>query len=86
MIPVYTKGLPAHAALGAMPELCNGGPVTGIVVSSGGAGYGFLVDDQGRLRQAGFGPDIDTHMQHLPVGDVYKRQGVGWRSASPKSG
>ena len=42
--------------------------MTSIVVSSGGAGYGFLVDDQGRLRQAGFGPDIDTHMQHLAAG------------------
>ena len=51
-----------------MPELCKGGQVTSIVVSSGGAGYGFLVDDQGRLRQAGFGPDIDTHMQHLAAG------------------
>ncbi len=37
-----------------------------IVVSSGGAGYGFLVDDQGRLHQAGFGPDIDDHMERLP--------------------
>ena len=42
--------------------------MTSIVVSSRGAGYGFLVDDQGRLRQAGFGPDIDTHMQRLPAG------------------
>jgi alpha-galactosidase len=37
-----------------------------IVVSSGGAGYGFFVDDQRRLRQAGFGPGIDAHMQRLP--------------------
>jgi len=42
--------------------------VTSIVVSSGGAGYGFFVDDRGRLRQAGFGPDIDAHMQRLPAG------------------
>ena len=41
--------------------------MTSIVVSSGDAGYGFLVDDQGRLRQAGFGPDIDAHMQRLPA-------------------
>ncbi len=39
-----------------------------IVVSSQGAGYGFLVDDQGRLHQAGFGPDIDAHMERLPAG------------------
>ncbi len=39
-----------------------------VVVSSGGAGYGFLVDDQGRLRQAGFGPEIEAHMQQLPDG------------------
>ncbi len=37
-----------------------------IVVSSKGAGYGFLVDDQGRLHQAGFGPAIDDHMERLP--------------------
>ena len=49
-------------------ELCNGGQMTSFVVSSGGAGYGFLVDDQGRLRQAGFGPNIDAHMQRLPAG------------------
>lgn len=35
-------------------------------MSSGGAGYGFLVDDKGRLRQAGFGPEIDAHMESLP--------------------
>ena len=34
-------------------------------MSSGSAGYGFLVDDHGRLRQAGFGPDIESHMQRL---------------------
>jgi alpha-galactosidase len=39
--------------------------VNSIVVSSGGAGYGFLVDDHGRLHQAGFGPDIDAHMERL---------------------
>jgi alpha-galactosidase len=37
-----------------------------IVVSSGAAGYGFLVDDKGRLHQAGFGPDIKAHMERLP--------------------
>ena len=37
------------------------------VVTSGGAGYGFLVDDEGCLRQAGFGPDIRGHMQRLPA-------------------
>ena len=42
--------------------------MTSFVVSSGGAGYGFLVDDRARLRQAGFGPDIDAHMQQLPDG------------------
>ena len=51
-----------------MPALCNGGRVNSIVVSSEGAGYGFLVDDQGRLHQAGFGPDIDAHMERLPAG------------------
>jgi alpha-galactosidase len=48
--------------------------MTSFVVSSGGAGYGFLVDDQGRLRQAGFGPAIDAHMRRLPAGippDLY---------------
>jgi alpha-galactosidase len=53
--------------LGALPELCKGGRVSRIVVSSGGAGYGFLVDDTGRLRQAGFGPDIDAHMERQPA-------------------
>ncbi len=38
-----------------------------IVVSSGGAGYGFLIDARGRLHQAGFGPDIDAHMERLPT-------------------
>jgi hypothetical protein len=42
--------------------------VNSIVVSSGGAGYGLLVDNEGRLRQAGFGPDIENHMQRLPPG------------------
>ena len=42
------------------------GWVSAIVVSSGGAGYGFFVDDRGRLHQAGFGPEIDAHMQRLP--------------------
>ncbi len=51
-----------------MPALCNGGRVSTIVVSSGSAGYGFLVDDQGRLHQAGFAPDIDAHMERLPAG------------------
>ncbi len=37
-------------------------------MSSGGAGYGFIVDDHGRLRQAGFGPGIDAHMRGLPDG------------------
>jgi len=50
-----------------MPALCNGGRVNSIVVSSEGAGYGFLVDDRGRLHQAGFGPDIDAHMARLPA-------------------
>ena len=36
-----------------------------IVVSSAGAGYGFLVDEEGHLRQAGFGPDIEAHMERL---------------------
>jgi alpha-galactosidase len=36
-----------------------------IVVSSGGAGYGFLVDEEGQLRQAGFGPEIGIHMERL---------------------
>jgi hypothetical protein len=40
--------------------------VSTIIVSSAGAGYGFFVDDQGRLHQAGFGPEIDAHMQRLP--------------------
>ena len=39
--------------------------VRSIVVSSGGAGYGFLVDEEGQLRQAGFGPEIGTHMERL---------------------
>jgi alpha-galactosidase len=51
-----------------MQGLCNGGWVNTVVVSSGGAGYGFFVDDQGRLRQAGFGPEIEAHMQRLPDG------------------
>ena len=51
-----------------MPEFCDCDPMTRIVVSSLGSGYGFLVDDQSRLRQAGFGPDIDAHMQQLPAG------------------
>ena len=42
--------------------------MTSVVVSSEGAGYGLLVDDRGRLRQAGFGPDIGAHMQRLPAG------------------
>jgi hypothetical protein len=42
--------------------------MTSAVVSSGGAGYGFVVDDQGRLRQAGFGPDIGAHMERRPAG------------------
>ncbi len=58
----------APAALGAVAGLCNGDRVSTIVVSSGGAGYGFLVDDRGRLHQAGFGPDIDAHMERLPAG------------------
>jgi alpha-galactosidase len=45
---------------------CNGGSVSTIVVASGDAGYGFFVDDQARLRQAGFGPEIDAHMRRLP--------------------
>jgi alpha-galactosidase len=36
-----------------------------IVVSSDGFGYGFLVDDHGRLRQAGFGSSIEAHMEGL---------------------
>jgi alpha-galactosidase len=36
-----------------------------IVVSSDGFGYGFLVDDDGRLRQAGFGSSIEAHMEGL---------------------
>jgi len=56
------------SVLGAVPRLCNGGRVTTIVVSSGGAGYGFLVDELGRLHQAGFGPEIDAHMEQLPDG------------------
>ena len=44
---------------------CNGDPMRSIVVSSEGAGYGFLVDEEGRLRQAGFGPDIEPHMERL---------------------
>ena len=36
-----------------------------MVVSSGGAGYGFLVDEEGQLRQAGFGPEIGSHMERL---------------------
>ncbi len=35
------------------------------MVSSAGAGYGFLVDEEGHLRQAGFGPDIASHMERL---------------------
>ncbi len=42
--------------------------MSSIVVSALGTGYGFLVDDRGRLRQAGFGPDIDAHMERLPSG------------------
>jgi alpha-galactosidase len=42
--------------------------VNSIVVSSGGAGYGFLVGDKGRLHQAGFGPDIEAHMERLAAG------------------
>ena len=51
-----------------MAGLCNGDRVNTIVVSSGGAGYGFLVDDRGRLHLAGFGPDIDAHLERLPAG------------------
>ncbi len=47
-------------------RLCKGEGVRSIVVSSGAAGYGFLVDDEGQLRQAGFGPDIEVHMERLP--------------------
>ena len=36
-----------------------------IVVASGSDGYGFLVDEEGHLRQAGFGPDIAGHMERL---------------------
>ncbi len=36
-----------------------------MVVSSAAAGYGFLVDGEGQLRQAGFGPDIEAHMERL---------------------
>jgi alpha-galactosidase len=36
-----------------------------IVVSSDGFGYGFLVDDDGQLRQAGFGSSIEIHMEGL---------------------
>ncbi len=46
-------------------RFCNGDPMRRVVVSSGGAGYGFLVDDAGQLRQAGFGPDIEAHMERL---------------------
>jgi hypothetical protein len=42
--------------------------VSTIIVSSEGAGYGFLIDDHGRLHQAGFGPDIDAHMESLRPG------------------
>jgi alpha-galactosidase len=44
---------------------CNGDPMRSIVVSSAGDGYGFLVDEEGHLRQAGFGPDIASHMERL---------------------
>ncbi|MEO9223743.1 MAG: alpha-galactosidase [Acidimicrobiales bacterium] len=37
-----------------------------ILAASGGNGYGFLVDDEGRLRQAGFGPSIERHVAGLP--------------------
>jgi alpha-galactosidase len=40
--------------------------VNTVIVSSEDAGYGFFVDDQARLRQAGFGPEIDAHMRRLP--------------------
>jgi alpha-galactosidase len=36
-----------------------------LVASSAGAGYGFLVDEEGQLRQAGFGPEIAAHMERL---------------------
>ena len=36
-----------------------------IVVSSDGFGYGFVVDDDGQLRQAGFGSSIEPHMKGL---------------------
>ena len=54
--------------LGATSGLCNGDRVHRVIVSSEGSGYGFLVDDRGRLHQAGFGPDIDAHMERLPDG------------------
>ncbi len=37
-----------------------------IIASAGGDGYGFLVDGDGRLHQAGFGPAIAQHMEALP--------------------
>ncbi len=36
-----------------------------MVVASGGDGYGFLVDEEGLLHQAGFGPGIERHMERL---------------------
>jgi alpha-galactosidase len=46
-------------------NLCHGDHVNSIVVSTEGAGYGFLVDDEGGLHQAGFGPGIEAHMEGL---------------------
>ena len=46
-------------------RFCNGERMRRMVVSSGGDGYGFLVDEDGHLRQAGFGPGIAAHMERL---------------------
>ena len=58
-------GAPVWGAWGAGRASAMVRGVRSIVVSSGDAGYGFLVDEEGQLRQAGFGPEIGTHMERL---------------------
>lgn len=44
------------------------GAVRTLLATSGGDGYGFLVGDDGRLHQAGFGPAMAAHVDNLAPG------------------
>ena len=58
-------GAAGLGGVGASAGFCNGEGRAQHGGVLGGAGYGFLVDEEGQLRQAGFGPEIGTHMERL---------------------